>query len=348
MGYFAARPRPDDHLIVDGGPHGFLNGGHAHADALSLVYTVNGCPLAIDPGTFTYTMAPAWRDRLRSSTWHNTLTLDRRSQSVPRGPFHWEHTATAYVQARMTGEESCYFEGAHDGYLPVVHRRRVAALPSGLLVVVDSVLGSGRHLAEVHWHLDPAWKASRDADGRIALEHADRGGRVDLITSGADLVLFAGDEASGLGWHSPVYGRLVPCTTARLAADGALPLVIVSVFAERRGAAVRVECTPSVDSASDGPDDSLAVQLHAGGAVETLLFTDHPLVLSGNAGALATGPAITPTTRRFVLEGVTFVTDARFAWLTSGVEGRASLRAVVGGTAEIEESHVRHCRIRRG
>ena len=25
-----------DHLVIDGGPHGYQNGGHAHADALSL------------------------------------------------------------------------------------------------------------------------------------------------------------------------------------------------------------------------------------------------------------------------------------------------------------------------
>ena len=36
--------------------HGFLNGGHAHADALSLVMSIEGRPFLVDPGTSTYTM----------------------------------------------------------------------------------------------------------------------------------------------------------------------------------------------------------------------------------------------------------------------------------------------------
>ena len=31
--------RAGDHLVIDGGPHGYQNGGHAHADALSLTLT---------------------------------------------------------------------------------------------------------------------------------------------------------------------------------------------------------------------------------------------------------------------------------------------------------------------
>jgi hypothetical protein len=41
----------DGYGIVDAGPHGFLNAGHAHAGALSLVLSAGGHPFLIDPGT---------------------------------------------------------------------------------------------------------------------------------------------------------------------------------------------------------------------------------------------------------------------------------------------------------
>src|SRR5262249_32931428 len=34
-GYFISRSSAGDHIVVDCGPHGYRNGGHAHADALS-------------------------------------------------------------------------------------------------------------------------------------------------------------------------------------------------------------------------------------------------------------------------------------------------------------------------
>ena len=91
-GYYVSRAG-GAHLVIDGGPHGYQNGGHAHADALSLTLAVRGVPLLIDPGTGCYTTDAAMRDRMRSTALHNTLTLDDRSQSMPRGPFHWSHVA---------------------------------------------------------------------------------------------------------------------------------------------------------------------------------------------------------------------------------------------------------------
>ena len=41
--------------LVDGGPHGSLNCGHAHADALALEVATNGRPVLTDSGTFSYT-----------------------------------------------------------------------------------------------------------------------------------------------------------------------------------------------------------------------------------------------------------------------------------------------------
>ncbi len=52
-------------MTIDAGPHGFLSGGHAHADALSIDLTVHGQPVFVDPGTLTYTVSAENRDRFR-------------------------------------------------------------------------------------------------------------------------------------------------------------------------------------------------------------------------------------------------------------------------------------------
>ena len=118
MGYYISRSADGDHLVIDGGPHGYANGGHAHADALSVSFSVGGRPLLIDPGTACYTINGALRDRMRSTPLHNTLVLDGRSQSEPNGPFHWTHTADARVIRWQTHDAFDYFVGTHDGYLP--------------------------------------------------------------------------------------------------------------------------------------------------------------------------------------------------------------------------------------
>jgi hypothetical protein len=208
-GYFVSRPRPCDHLLFDCGPHGYLNGGHAHADALSLVATLDGRRLFVDPGTATYTMSSEVRDRFRDSRMHNTLTLDGRSQSVPAGPFHWKTVANGRMQRWITSPHLDYFEGVHDGYLPAIHRRRVVA-------------------AEVLWHLDPAWRLDGAARGAVSLRHAS-GDRAWLVSVGAQTDFMAGDEG-GYGWMSPVYGRVEPSLALRLTARRTSPFAVVSMF----------------------------------------------------------------------------------------------------------------------
>lgn len=226
-GYYVSRSPSGTHVVMDAGPHGFANGGHAHADALSLTLTVRDLPLLIDPGTASYTADPAARDRFRSTVMHNTVTVDRRPQSIPSGPFQWARTAHGQPQRWRTNAAFDYLEATHDGYAPLVHRRHVLSVHGDIIVVADAIEGTGAHDVRVHWHIDPRWQV--DVEGRRARLRAP-GERAELFVSQGVLDLFTADSAEALGWHAPVYGRVEPCSTLRASVFAPTPIWIITVI----------------------------------------------------------------------------------------------------------------------
>jgi hypothetical protein len=215
-GYVVARGQSGDHLTFDAGPHGYLNGGHAHSDALSVTLTTGGAPLLIDPGTATYTGDPELRTRLRSSVSHNTVTVNERSSAVPAGPFHWRTRATARLEASTFNPAFILAEGTHDGYAPTEHRRLVVSGRDTGWLIVDWVFGQAR-VIDTYWHFDPARNVSV-VDGGLQATGAS-GVPAWLLHDQGELTLSHGGAA--LGWCSPRYGSLVPTFAARIRwADG--------------------------------------------------------------------------------------------------------------------------------
>jgi hypothetical protein len=81
--------------------------------------------------------------------------------------------------------------------------------------------------AAVHWHVDPRWTV--EIGHRVAMLRTGAHG-VNLVVPGGLIERFEGDADAGLGWHSPVYGRVEPATTLRLSVRGAAPCCMASVF----------------------------------------------------------------------------------------------------------------------
>ena len=308
-GYFVSRSGRGDHLVIDAGRHGFLNGGHAHADALALTLAIGGRPLLIDPGTGCYTVNPAVRDRFRSTRYHNTVTIDGRSQSIPNGPFHWHSVGHARAHQWHSTSDGDFFEGAHDAYAPVVHNRAVVSR-QGASCVVDSVLGPGSHLAEAHWHLNPLWDAERIGWGTVRIEHED-GTIVKLMTPGHDCEVVHGSEREDLGWCAPIYGSILPTSTIRIARRDTTPFTIVTVIVESGSPPV---VRPYSDS--DVPEGAIALSIDSESGGERLVLRPrlaserpaadaaiwHPCVFEPRT--LASAPASTTSRRLIIEEGV--------------------------------------------
>ena len=225
-GFVTTATEAGDHLVLDAGPHGFLNGGHAHADALSVVLTLNHRPLLIDPGTPTYTMDPELRDDSRSSISHNTVTVDGLSSAVPRGPFHWSTRADARLEVVRHNSRFALIEATHDGYRHAGHRRAILASDRGYLFI-DQITGAGHHAAGQHWHFDPRWQVGSESRRALRLVH-ESGDEAWLLRDRGDLWLEKGDESSSLGWVSPVYGVRIPAWSARVTCSAPAPFALIT------------------------------------------------------------------------------------------------------------------------
>jgi hypothetical protein len=297
----------DAHAVLDVGQHGFLNGGHAHADALALVLSLDGRPLLIDPGTATYTMDPEVRDRFRSSAMHNTVEIDGRPQSVPAGPFHWASRTDARLDLHRAAAEFEIVEGWHDAYLPAIHRRAVARTGS-LWLIVDHVLDAGRHDVQVHWHLEPSWTLEGERGGAAVFRQPD-GFRAALASTARVRDVFHA-APQGLGWCAPIYGRTVPTLTIRHADSGPSPLTLTTAVAPDAAATLAIEAL-AVSAERDDGWHRAASLVHHGEARVVALFAA-PMAAPAGPRSLQHVAAD---------EGAELVTDARVALLSLGPSG---------------------------
>lgn len=218
--YLMADADSRQQLVIDCGPLGSGNGGHGHADALSVCLVRNGQHLLRDTGTFEYVGNSGERSRLRGTRAHNTMLVDGQDQAEAIGPFAWKNFPPAEAEYWIVGREFDFFVGSHDGYnrlpSPVTHRRWIFHRKGYFWFVLDRAVGSGHHRLDIAWHLGSsvgpvASQAQVFADGAHGLA---------LLT------------AEGHGWEesvrsdnwSPVYGRLARASLVNFGAQVELPV----------------------------------------------------------------------------------------------------------------------------
>ena len=151
-GYFVMRDGWTDksnYLLFDCGPHGALNCGHAHADALSFELAANGRTVLVDPGTYTYTGSKELRDWFRSSQAHNTVTLDGESSSIPDGAFTWKTVADCRLLDWKTADRFVYVRGECAGVV-----RSIFFLKGKYWIVRDTIKSGKQHTADIYFHFD--------------------------------------------------------------------------------------------------------------------------------------------------------------------------------------------------
>jgi hypothetical protein len=218
---------PDQYLFVDAGPVGFRGlGGHGHNDCLAFEWHAGGRPLLTDSGAYVYTPSVEWRNRFRSTEFHNTIRVD--GEEINRFPSPlalWslrDDAQPVSVDLRLGANEDI-LEAAHTGYRrladPVtVARTVVFSRREPRLLVRDEIVGRREHLVEFFFHAAPG-----------AIPQPFAGGVTFSWTDGVEVRIeqMRGPAAiweARSEWFSPSYGVKMerPVWTASIRA--ALPL----------------------------------------------------------------------------------------------------------------------------
>ena len=224
-------------LVVDCGPHGALNCGHAHADALAFELVANGRSLLMDAGTYTYTGDEAARRAFRSTAYHNTLTVDGASSSEPAGPFSWASIARSHLNDWWSGKHIDVFDGSHDGFrrLPdaVDCRREIIFVKGSYWILRDRANGAAPHVFAQHFHFSPDAAPSITADGLACRE-------AKTDAPGLDIASFADGGAWAIedGWISTRYTDRRPAKVGVFTVAGCASTDILTFLIPRRAQAL--------------------------------------------------------------------------------------------------------------
>jgi len=300
-GYYVMRSAWDadaSFLLADCGPHGTMNCGHAHADALSIEVAARGTTLLVDPGTFTYNGSPRLRDLFRSTAMHNTLTLDGLPSSVPAGPFKWKHATDCTLHCWHDHPGFTCFEGSHEGYMrladPAIHVRQVLFVNRDYWLVLDRVEAAREHDCAVHFHLA--------ADAQAIVDHATGRLEARIGSTALDIVY-----PEGRGSWSVAEGVVSPCYAAQAAS-------VHATFTSRSVGPEALACMMLPRATDEPPADVRKLDTPRGRAwaIATPRFHD---VVAWSAGALR-------------IEGIEDM-DCEWAWVRRSPGQRALERAAL-------------------
>lgn len=206
-----------DHVFVDCGPVGLAGrGGHGHNDVTSLDAVLDGIPVILDPGTFTYTGSPEWRNLFRVTRAHNAVQVDGEELNRLGEPHHlWSlHDDARPIEPSLAVDGHLHtFRAGHTGYRrlsdPVgVHRTVQLDADRHGLLVLDEVSAGTEH------ELTARFSFAAGASLTVA-EHT-----ATLVTGGRTVgIRWLGWQGSaGTGWVSPSYGVKLQAPTLELRA----------------------------------------------------------------------------------------------------------------------------------
>jgi len=221
-------------LVIDGGSSVGQSRGHDHADALSVCLHGGGRALLIDPGTCEYVGPGGKRNLFRGTAMHNTLRVDSCDQAEPDGPFSWKQHFQSRAEQWIAGKTFDLFVGSHDGYnrlpSPVLHRRWVVALRSGIFLVRDRAIGNDTHRLDISWHLSPELRSQSEQLFRF---NDSAQGLAILPVQG-----HAWMRTVQQGQWSPAYGQESAAMVLNFGASVRLPAEFVSVLVPLQNAQV--------------------------------------------------------------------------------------------------------------
>ena len=191
------------YLHFDAAPLGFLSiAAHGHADALSFILHVDGKPVIVDPGTFSYHTHKDLRRYFVSTFAHNTVCVNGKNQAQQAGPTMW----LSHYSCKTLNVGENFVEATHDGYRKdgVQHVRKIEFnFEKNEFMITDTLRCSKPATVEIPFHLHP--------DVTVKLE----GSKAEIALPGGRFVMLDLDEKLSYtiredGWYSEHFGEKEP------------------------------------------------------------------------------------------------------------------------------------------
>lgn len=144
--------------------------GHAHADTLSIEWSVGHERVLVNSGTSVYGISEE-RLRQRKTAAHNTVVIDNTDSSEVWSGFRVARRAYATLIQTQATDDKVMLLASHDGYKrlagKVSHLREVKASDK-TITVFDKLQGKFTG-ANVHWHLHPLVKVEQISENELGL-----------------------------------------------------------------------------------------------------------------------------------------------------------------------------------
>ena len=205
---------------------------HKHADHLNVLYSLNGRPLLVDSGTFTYQYDIPERMYCESTRGHNALEIDSMNYSRFRqDSFGSSLLLVAKSDDCIITEGSVEHNRLISSAIPnnkiksadavavdIKHRRIIIERPGFFLAVIDQVVSEEEHEYVPWYHFHPDLHLKRDTSTKLAVidEEGERLCQIqcyDSESKSIDSIEIKGQTSPNLqGWYSKNGRELVENT----------------------------------------------------------------------------------------------------------------------------------------
>jgi len=195
-------------------PLGYLSiAAHGHADALSFSLNINGEPIFIDPGTYTYHVSKEWRNYFVSTKAHNTICIDDTNQASHVADTMWRNHYNSEVFKALKENDKEQVIASHSGYIGVQHIREFIFERSKEEIIIHdtvNVLDGEFHTIFIPFHLSPDIVISRESDNKFCLTNSDQTCVYLTLDDILDPIITNGSLDPILGWNSESFLKKTP------------------------------------------------------------------------------------------------------------------------------------------
>jgi Heparinase II/III-like protein. len=177
---------------------------------------MGGHNIAIDAGTYLYSgEGRRWRNELARTSAHNTVTVDDKDQMTLISRFTW----TNWTKGNVLKHTDNLWQGEHDGYKPVRHKRTVMALEGDRWLVVDDLEANEPHHYALHWLLNDVPFVKNKNSIHLNYESSIYKIQTGLTNGEGKFSILRADPNSMRGWRSRYYGHKEPAISLLLETD---------------------------------------------------------------------------------------------------------------------------------